>query len=115
MTRADLIGAVSQVLEMTWRDSEVTINAIFDSIVGSLGDGDKVEIRGFGSFRTRQRRSRIGRNPKTGALVEVPAKKVLYFRPSKELKGTVNAGAKPGGLPSRTGAAVRVPIQIRNT
>jgi integration host factor subunit beta len=75
------------------------VEAIFDSIVRSLRGGDKIEIRGFGSFRTRQRQPRIGRNPKTGARVEVPAKKIPYFKPSKELKDVVNsfaAVASPG-------------------
>jgi integration host factor subunit beta len=71
------------------------VEAIFDSIVRSLRGGDKIEIRGFGSFRTRQRQSRVGRNPKTGTRVEVPAKKIPYFKPSKELKDVVNVGAKP--------------------
>jgi integration host factor subunit beta len=57
-----------------------------------LRTGDKIEIRGFGSFRTRQRQSRVGRNPKTGARVEVPAKRIPYFKPSKELKELVNGG-----------------------
>jgi integration host factor subunit beta len=61
--------------------------------VRSLRTGDKIEIRGFGSFRTRQRQPRIGRNPKTGARVEVPAKKIPYFKPSKELKDVVNSSA----------------------
>ena len=61
----------------------------------SLRGGDKIEIRGFGSFRTRQRQPRIGRNPKTGARVEVPAKKIPYFKPSKELKDVVNLSATP--------------------
>ena len=65
-------------------------DAILDRIVRSLRTGDKVEIRGFGSLRTRQRQPRIGRNPKTGARVDVPAKKVPYFKPSKELKDLVN-------------------------
>jgi integration host factor subunit beta len=52
--------------------------------------GDKIEIRGFGSFRTRQRKPRVGRNPKTGDRVEVPAKKIPFFKPSKELKDLVN-------------------------
>jgi integration host factor subunit beta len=80
---------------MTRKDSEVIIEAIFDSIVRAVRGGDKVEIRGFGSFRTRQRRSRVGRNPKTGARVEVPAKKIPYFNLSKELKAVVNAAGKP--------------------
>ena len=69
----------------------------------SLRTGDKIEIRGFGSFRTRQRQPRIGRNPKTGARVEVPAKKIPYFKPSKELKDVVNNSAPhPGSTPPAT-------------
>ena len=90
MTKADLIEEVSRVVEMTRKDSEVIVEAIFDSIVRSLRTGDKIEIRGFGSFRTRQRQPRVGRNPKTGARVEVPSKRIPYFKPSKELKDLVN-------------------------
>ena len=98
MTKADLIEEVSRVVEMTRKEAEVIVEAIFDSIVRSLRGGDKIEIRGFGSFRTRQRRPRVGRNPKTGERVEVPAKKIPFFKPSKELKDLVNesaAGAAP--------------------
>lgn len=94
MTKADLIEEVSRVVEMTRKDSEVIVEAIFDSVVRSLRAGDKIEIRGFGSFRTRQRQPRIGRNPKTGARVEVPPKRIPYFKPSKELKDLVNEGSK---------------------
>ena len=90
MTKADLIEEVSRVVEMTRKESEVIVEAIFDSIVRSLRGGDKIEIRGFGSFRIRQRNPRIGRNPKTGERVEVPAKRVPYFKPSKELRDLVN-------------------------
>lgn len=93
MTKADLIEEVSRVVEMTRKDSEVIVEAVFDSIVRALRSGDKIEIRGFGSFRTRERQSRIGRNPKTGDRVEVPAKRIPYFKPSKELKDLVNHGA----------------------
>ena len=92
MTKADLIEEVSRAVEMTRKESEVIVEAIFDSIVRSLRGGDKIEIRGFGSFRIRQRNPRIGRNPKTGDRVEVPAKKVPYFKPSKELRDLVNPG-----------------------
>jgi integration host factor subunit beta len=108
MTKADLIEEVSRVVEMTRKDSEVIVEAIFDSIVRSLRQGDKIEIRGFGSFRTRQRQPRVGRNPKTGARVEVPPKRIPYFKPSKELKDLVNnakqqAGAgEPGAGPGET-------------
>jgi integration host factor subunit beta len=90
MTKADLIEEVSRVVDMTRKDSEVIVETIFDSVVRSLHAGDKIEIRGFGSFRTRQRQARIGRNPKTGARVDVPAKKIPFFKPSKELKDLVN-------------------------
>ena len=105
MTKADLIEEVSQLAELTRKDSEVIVETIFDSVVRSLRVGDKIEIRGFGSFRTRQRKPRIGRNPKTGARVDVPAKKIPYFKPSKELKDLVNttpsaeSSAAPPPLP----------------
>ena len=89
MTKADLIDEVSKLAELTRKDSEVIVETIFDSIVRSLRVGDKIEIRGFGSFRTRQRKPRVGRNPKTGERVEVPAKKIPFFKPSKELKDLV--------------------------
>jgi integration host factor subunit beta len=92
MTKADLIEEVSRQTEVTRKDSEVIVETIFGSIVNSLRAGDKIEIRGFGSFRTRQRKPRIGRNPKTGAKVEVRAKKIPFFKPSKELKDLVNTG-----------------------
>jgi integration host factor subunit beta len=90
MTKAELIEEVSRVVEMSRKDSEVIVETIFDSIVRALRSGEKIEIRGFGSFRTRQRQPRIGRNPKTGTRVEVPAKRIPFFKPSKELKDLVN-------------------------
>jgi integration host factor subunit beta len=92
MTKADLIDEVSRLAELTRKDSEVIVETIFDSVVRSLRAGDKIEIRGFGSFRTRQRKPRTGRNPKTGEKVDVPAKKIPFFKPSKELKDLVNEG-----------------------
>ena len=94
MTKADLIEEVSRAVEMTRKDSELIVDTIFENIVQALRASDKIEIRGFGSFRTRQRQPRVGRNPKTGARVEVPSKKVPYFKPSKELKDLINA-SKP--------------------
>lgn len=90
MTKADLVEEVTKLGDLTRRDSEVIVETIFDSVIGALRSGDKIEIRGFGSFRIRQRQPRIGRNPKTGAKVDVPAKKVPYFKPSKELRDLVN-------------------------
>ena len=111
MTKADLIEEVSRVAELTRKDSEVVVETIFDSVVRSLRAGDKIEIRSFGSFRTRQRKSRVGRNPKTGARVEVPAKKIPFFKPSKELKDLVNnapataMAAAPSSSGARTGGS----------
>src|SRR6266566_6603309 len=106
LTKADLIEEVLRVTELPRKESESIVETIFDSIIESLQKGDKIEIRGFGSFRTRQRRGRTGRNPKTGEKVEVPAKRIPFFKPSKELKDHVNVGApaSPG-----TGAAPAPP------
>ena len=92
MTKADLVEKVTGLGDLTRRDGEVIVETIFGSVIGALQSGDKIEIRGFGSFRIRQRNPRIGRNPKTGERVEVPAKKVPYFKPSKELRDLVNPG-----------------------
>lgn len=97
LTKADLIEEVLRVTELPRKESEVIVETIFDSIIDALQKGDKIEIRGFGSFRTRQRRGRVGRNPKTGARVEVPAKKIPFFKPSKELKDFVNTANSPSG------------------
>jgi integration host factor subunit beta len=99
MTKADLIEEVSRVVEVTRKESEVIVETIFDSVVKSLRSGDKVEIRGFGSFRTRERQGRIGRNPKSGERVEVPPKTIPFFKPSKELRDVVNGGPPPPGQP----------------
>jgi integration host factor subunit beta len=92
MTKADLVDQVVALGDLTRRDGEVIVETLFESITGALKGNDKVEVRGFGSFRTRQRKPRIGRNPKTGAAVDVPAKRVPYFKPSKELRDLVNPG-----------------------
>jgi integration host factor subunit beta len=90
LTKADLIEEVLRISELPRKESETIVETIFGSIIDALQKGDKIEIRGFGSFRTRQRRGRIGRNPKTGAKVDVPPKKIPFFKPSKELKDFVN-------------------------
>ena len=100
LTKADLIEEVLRITELPRKESETIVETIFDSIIGSLQKGQKIEIRGFGSFRTRERRGRVGRNPKTGEKVEVPAKKFPFFKPSKELKDFVNSAetqAAPAG------------------
>ncbi len=93
MTKADLVEQVVKVTELPRKESEIIVETVFESIIAALQGGDKIEIRGFGSFRTRERRGRTGRNPKTGAKVEVPAKRIPFFKPSKELKDFVNSSA----------------------
>lgn len=86
MTKAELVEEVARASELNKRDAEVIVETVFGSIIGALHKGEKVELRGFGSFRTRERGPRRGRNPKTGEPVDVPAKRVPYFKPGKELK-----------------------------
>lgn len=91
MTKAELVEEVSKASELTKKHSEVIVNTVFHSIINALKQGEKIELRGFGSFRIRQRGSRKGRNPKTGEQVDVPAKKIPYFKPGKELKELINS------------------------
>ncbi len=100
LTKADLVEEVVKNTELPRKDSEDIVETIFEGIIGALQNGDKIEIRGFGSFRTRQRRGRIGRNPKTGAKVEVPPKRIPFFKPSKELKDFVNTSGSPAASAS---------------
>jgi len=91
MTKAELVDAVSRNSDLNKKDAEVIVQTVLDSIVDSLKGGEKVELRGFGSFRLRSRASRQGRNPKTGETVFVPAKRVPYFKPGKDLKALINS------------------------
>jgi integration host factor subunit beta len=107
LTKADLIEEVLRISELPRKESETIVETIFESIIDALQKGDKIEIRGFGSFRTRERRGRIGRNPKTGAKVDVPPKKIPFFKPSKELKDFVNnsdSDIREGGTATPAGA-----------
>jgi len=92
MTRADLVDELARVANLTKQESEAVVDTVFEAITVALVQGDKVEIRGFGSFRVRQRRARTGRNPKTGSRVDVPGKKVPFFKVGKELRELVNSG-----------------------
>jgi integration host factor subunit beta len=95
MTKAELVEEVARHSHLTKKDAEVIVQTVLDSIIDSLKDGRKVELRGFGSFRLRQRSSRTGRNPKTGERVKVPAKRIPYFKPGKELKDLINQQTAP--------------------
>ena len=104
MTKAELVEEVSRVSDLTKKHSEVIVETVFKSIVDALQRGDKIELRGFGSFRLRQRESRKGRNPKTGERVDVPPKRVPYFKPGKELKDLINRG-DDAAVPSPSGTS----------
>ena len=89
LTRAELTEEVHQVIGLPLKESDTVVCTILDSIVRALRGGNKVEIRGFGTFNTRQRGGRTGRDPKTGARVEVPPKRIPFFKASKELRELV--------------------------
>lgn len=87
MTKRELIDEVSKRFpHLSHQDSEVVVNSIFDCMVDALGRGERIEIRGFGSFVVKKRRAREGRNPKTGQIVSVAAKRVPFFKVGKELR-----------------------------
>ncbi len=91
MTKAALVEEVARAADLTKKHSEIIVDAVFHSIVAALHRGEKIELRGFGSFRLRRREPRKGRNPKTGDRVDVPSKRVPYFKPGKELKELINS------------------------
>jgi integration host factor subunit beta len=100
MTKAELVDEVARVVQLTKKQAETIVNIVFDSIVDSLRSGQKIELRGFGSFRLRSRKSRTGRNPKTGEKVEVPSKKIPYFKPGKEKELINKTLAEVGETPA---------------
>jgi integration host factor subunit beta len=94
MTKADLVEEISRRTGLNKKDTSIVVNEIIANICRALAEGDKVELRGFGSFRVKERKSRTARNPRTGASVFVPAKVVPYFKASNELKARVNNALK---------------------
>ena len=111
MTKAELVEEVSKVSDLTKKHSEVIVDTVFKSIINALQRGEKIELRGFGSFRLRQREPRKGRNPKTGDKVDVPPKKVPYFKPGKELKELINREASaPAFEPGPAGPGPFAPL-----
>ena len=104
MTKAELVEDVARAAELTKKDAERLVEIVFESIIETLNQGEKIELRGFGSFRVRERGARRGRNPKTGDPVSIPAKRVPYFKPGKELKELINdegvgSNSSPGTSP----------------
>jgi integration host factor subunit beta len=114
MTKADLIAIVADRLKITQVQGSIIVEAALKSIVTALQKGEEVEIRGFGSFRFRNRAPRKGRNPKTGEKVDVPPKRIPYFKMGKELKALLNsvalaedaAGTEPAAPPTPPAPAI---------
>ncbi|HET7318173.1 MAG TPA: integration host factor subunit beta [Nitrospirota bacterium] len=91
MTKAELVDKIAEKKPgLTRKQVEVVVNTVLDGIKDALSREDKVEIRGFGSFRVRHRRAKEGRNPKTGETVQVPPKKVPFFKAGKEMREMVD-------------------------
>ena len=86
MTKADIIKILAEQVGLTRREAAEVLSVVLDGVVEAIRAGEKVELRGFGSFRTRRRQARAGRNPRTGAQVQVPPKLVPYFKPGKQLR-----------------------------
>jgi integration host factor subunit beta len=110
MTKAELVEDVARAAELTKKDAERLVEIVFESIIETLNQGEKIELRGFGSFRVRERGARRGRNPKTGDPVDIPAKRVPYFKPGKEMKELINeqtdaAPSSDGSAPAETSPA----------
>jgi integration host factor subunit beta len=104
MTKAELVEDVARAAELTKKDAERLVEIVFESIIETLNQGEKIELRGFGSFRVRERGARRGRNPKTGDPVDIPAKRVPYFKPGKEMKELINEETPDGGTSANTTA-----------
>ena len=105
MTKTELIKRLADDCGLTLKDAETVINTFIDCIIRALANEEKVELRGFGSFRTKQREARRGRNPKTGAQVNVPGKTVPFFKPGKEFRALIDM-PQPPKLARRSTAGV---------
>lgn len=86
LTKADLAKHLMDHLDIGKKEADQLVNVFLDSIVGALRKGEGVELRGFGSFRLRDRKARVGRNPRSGQSIQVPPKRVVYFKLGKELR-----------------------------
>jgi integration host factor subunit beta len=91
MTKSELVEKLLEInTDLTRKDSEMVVEIVFDSMKNALKTGDKIEIRGFGSFTVRERSPREARNPKNGEIVSIPSKKIPFFKTGKELRERVN-------------------------
>ena len=105
VTRADLVEALAKRANMPRGEASRLLTQLLDHIENALVAGETVKLSRFGNFTVRAKRQRVGRNPKTGDRVDVPAKKIPFFKPSKELKDLVNTGAPAGSSAAPAPAA----------
>ncbi len=107
MTKVEMVEKVSSKINLTKKDTERVVKIVFESIIQALAQGDKVELRGFGTFRVRSRESRDGRNPRTGDTVRIPSRKVPFFKASKKLRELVDQETpRPSEVFSSSGEAL---------
>jgi integration host factor subunit beta len=97
VTKADLIAVIADKLKFPWARAELLVDTVFDCIEQSMSRGEKIEIRGFGTFQVRSYRAYRGRNPRTGAIVPVKPKRLAFFKVGKELRERVNHGRRSTG------------------
>ena len=90
MNRSDLINALKDKVSLSRKDASKVVDTFFDALIQTLANGDRIEIRGFGSFSVKHYKPYVGRNPKTGAQIEVTSKKLPFFKVGKELKEIVD-------------------------
>ncbi len=90
MTKSDLVERIAEKLDITKKEAEAVVNVVFRSIVDAIKREEKVELRGFGCFKVKTKRARKGRNPRTGEEIDIPPKRVPYFKPGKDMKEAVN-------------------------
>lgn len=113
MTRSDLIDLLTARFPMlTSADVAAAVKAILGAMTEALEEGERIEIRGFGSFSTSIRPPRVGRNPKTGATVEVPAKHAVHFKPGLELRERVDAASHGKAVVSSGSKSTRAPNNL---
>ena len=90
MNKQELVANVAEQANLTKKDAEKAVNAIFETIKGALSEGDRVQLIGFGTFEVKARQARKGRNPRTGKVINIPASKTPVFKAGKALKDSVN-------------------------
>lgn len=91
MTKADIVDCIAQATGITKAETAVVVDKLIGTVIDAISRGERIEIRGFGTFKVMKRAPRTGRNPKTGAVVKIPQRDMPVFKPSRELRARVHA------------------------